>query len=385
LDEHYLKQELYGMFRTDPSVFDFLQAGSLDGVWYWNLENLADEWMSPKFWTTLGYDPSEKKHLASEWQELIFDEDLKIAGQNFEKHCLDASHPFDQVVRYRHQNGSTVWVRCRGFAIRDETGRAIRMLGVHTDLTQLKVAEEELREHQRRVAQEGVRTLFDMANDAILTMDQDRFLECNKKALDMFGCSRDEIIGASPYAFSPPTQPDGRSSKENALEMIALALSAGPQSFEWMHCRADGTPFSAEVSLNPLELDGKSYVQAIVRDVTDRKRLDAALRIKNQVFEDSPASQSVADANGIITIVNPAFLRLWGYGSEEKAIGQSVGSFFANPEDAMPVLEALAAHDAWNGRFLAKTCGWHGLHLARVRHESTGAQRRIDGISVHQP
>jgi PAS domain S-box-containing protein len=201
----------------------------------------------------------------------------------------------------------------------------------------------------------------------------------------MFGCSRDEIIGASPYAFSPPTQPDGRSSKENALEMIALALSAGPQSFEWMHCRADGTPFSAEVSLNPLELDGKSYVQAIVRDVTDRKRLDAALRIKNQVFEDSPASQSVADANGIITIVNPAFLRLWGYGSEEKAIGQSVGSFFANPEDAMPVLEALAAHDAWNGRFLAKTCGWHGLHLARVRHESTGAQRRIDGISVHQP
>ena len=54
MDEHYLKQELYGLFRKDNSLFEFLQAGSLDGVWYWNLEKPTDEWMSPRFWEILG-------------------------------------------------------------------------------------------------------------------------------------------------------------------------------------------------------------------------------------------------------------------------------------------------------------------------------------------
>ncbi len=89
-------------------------------------------------------------------------------------------------------------------------------------------------------------------------------------------------------------------------------------------------------------------------DITERKKTETELRIKNQVFEDSIASQSVADKNGVITHVNPAFLHMWGYAAKENAIGKSVGSFFANPADATPVLEALALHDAWEGEFLAR-------------------------------
>ncbi len=125
-------------------MFEFLQQGSLDGVWYWDLENPENEWMSPRFWTLLGCDPSEKKHLSSEWQDLIDPEDLKLALDNFTKHCEDASHPYDQTVRYKHQNGSTIWFRCRGVAIRDNTGKPIRMLGAHTDLTSQKNAEAAL-------------------------------------------------------------------------------------------------------------------------------------------------------------------------------------------------------------------------------------------------
>jgi len=143
--EHYLKQELYDLIKKDDTVFEFLQLGSLDGIWYWDLETEKDEWMSPRLWTLLGFDPSEMKHLASEWQNLIFHEDLQVSVDNFTKHCADPTHPYDQTVRYRHKDGSTVWVRCRGIAIRDEAGRPIRMLGAHTDLTQLKRTEEDLR------------------------------------------------------------------------------------------------------------------------------------------------------------------------------------------------------------------------------------------------
>lgn len=149
--EHYLKQELYALMRSQSAIFEFLQLGSLDGIWYWDLEEQEHEWMSPRFWELLGYDPAERQHLAAEWQDLIFPEDLAVVMENFERHRADPSHPYDQVVRYRHANGSTVWVRCRGLAIRDARGNARRLLGAHTDLTPLKRTEEELRQRSEQL------------------------------------------------------------------------------------------------------------------------------------------------------------------------------------------------------------------------------------------
>ena len=88
-----------------------------------------------------GIDPATKTHDPSEWQDIIFAEDLQKALENFEKHCADPDHPYDQVVRYLHADGSTVWARCRGIAIRDASGKPLRMLGAHNDLTDFKRAE----------------------------------------------------------------------------------------------------------------------------------------------------------------------------------------------------------------------------------------------------
>ena len=142
-DGHYLKAELYKKVREDEDIFEFLQGGSLDGIWYWDLDAPAYEWMSPEFWKTLGYDPESKPHLAAAWQKLINQEDLELVLENFKRHCADPNHPYDQIVRYLHADGSTVWIRCRGLAIRDETGKPIRMLGAHTDITQLKLLQAE--------------------------------------------------------------------------------------------------------------------------------------------------------------------------------------------------------------------------------------------------
>ncbi|ABW30830.1 PAS domain-containing protein [Acaryochloris marina] len=136
-DSHYLRQELYELILNDPSVFDFLQGATLDGVWYWDLVNPEHEWMSPEFWLFLGYSPAQKQHLASEWQDLIHPEDLVIARKNLEKHLDNPAHPYDQIVRYTKKNGKIVWVRCRGIAIRDQFDQPVRMLGAHVDVTKL--------------------------------------------------------------------------------------------------------------------------------------------------------------------------------------------------------------------------------------------------------
>lgn len=138
-----LREELYGLVQSDGRIFEFLQAGSLDGIWYWDLTDPEHEWMSPRFWETFGYDPMLRSHRASEWQDMINPEDLELAKANVAKHIADPSQLYDQIVRYRGGDGNTVWVRCRGMAVfRD--GVPVRMLGAHTDVTALKKAEAEL-------------------------------------------------------------------------------------------------------------------------------------------------------------------------------------------------------------------------------------------------
>jgi PAS domain S-box-containing protein len=143
-ETHYLLQELRDLLQCDPLMFEFFQEGILDGVWYWDLENVENEWMSPKMWRTLGYDPANMKHLAAEWQDIIFKEDLAVALKNFNLHIADPTHPYDQYVRYRHKTGRIVWVRCRGVAIHDNAGQPVRFLGAHVDVTNLMERQEEL-------------------------------------------------------------------------------------------------------------------------------------------------------------------------------------------------------------------------------------------------
>lgn len=148
---HYLQAELHTLLEREGVGFEYLDESATDGIWYWDLQHPDHEWMSPGFWQTFGYDPETRPHLVSSWQDIVDPEDLAVAMQNFEKHCADPNHPYDQVVRYRHRTGSTVWIRCRGVAIRDEEGAPVRMLGVHTDVTGVKAAELELETSRRKL------------------------------------------------------------------------------------------------------------------------------------------------------------------------------------------------------------------------------------------
>ncbi len=123
-----------------------------------------------------------------------------------------------------------------------------------------------------RQSESKYKMLFEHANDAIFLIGGDAFVECNPKGLRMLACTREQVIGRSPLEFSPPTQPDGRDSKGELSRMGRLALSGTPQFFEWKHRRYGGTLFDAEISFSRVELGKQVFLQAIVRDVTDRKQ-----------------------------------------------------------------------------------------------------------------
>jgi PAS domain-containing protein len=87
-------------------------------------------------------------------------------------------------------------------------GQKVRIATVR-NITRLEKMQEALQESELKF-----RTLFESANDAIFLMEFDRFIGCNKKAVQMFGCTtEDQIVGKTPYFFSPPKQPDGQDLK----------------------------------------------------------------------------------------------------------------------------------------------------------------------------
>lgn len=138
---NYLHQEINNLIKKDDNIFEFLQNSALDGLWYFDLVNQENEWMNDRFWETLGYDPDKMPHKAYAWQDIIHKEDLELALLNLKNHLNDPNLPYDLVVRYIHEKGHIVWIRCRGLALRDSSGIPIRMLGAHTDITKQKESE----------------------------------------------------------------------------------------------------------------------------------------------------------------------------------------------------------------------------------------------------
>ncbi|KAF0219874.1 MAG: PAS/PAC sensor signal transduction histidine [Geobacteraceae bacterium] len=178
----------------------------------------------------------------------------------------------EQEITFRDRTGNLL-VGLYSAAIIDVHGDKY-LLSLHNDITARKRAEEALRESEVRY-----RTLVEGANDAICTIRDGCFVNCNRKALEMFRCTAEEFIGRRPEHLSPPMQPDGIDSASKAREKVVQALAGPPQFFEWRHLRSDGTLFDVEISLNRLEYQGKTELLAIIRDITERKRAEEALKV----------------------------------------------------------------------------------------------------------
>ncbi|WP_341738963.1 PAS domain S-box protein [Microcoleus sp. CAWBG640] len=117
------------------------------------------------------------------------------------------------------------------------------------------------------------RSLYEATSDAVMLLNEEMFFDCNFATLKMFGCSKKEdFYGKHPRDLSPPFQPKGEDSKTLSKQKIATAMETGSCRFDWVHKRLDGSEFPAEVLLNSMEINGEKFLQAVVRDITDRKR-----------------------------------------------------------------------------------------------------------------
>lgn len=156
------------------------------------------------------------------------------------------------------------------------------------------------------------------ANDAILLIDVDRKLvEINDRALTMYGLDRDTLLTLRVDDLREPG-----AERAGAPAQFAQVLADGSLRFETVHRRGDGTTFPVEVSSRRFELDGREFVQSIVRDITERRRHEEALRSSEAryrlLFEDNPHPMWVYDLETLgFLAVNEAAVGHYGYSREQ--------------------------------------------------------------------
>ncbi|MFW9916718.1 MAG: PAS domain S-box protein [Candidatus Thorarchaeota archaeon] len=247
---------------------------------------------------------------------------------------------------------------------------------------------------QSRASEEKYRALFDTAEDAIFTTkitdEGPRFSECNPNTLGLFGCRYEDIIGKSPIDFSPPIQPDGRSSAEVIGEIAARAMAGEPQQLEWVHCRLDKTLFDAEVTIHRVDIGSETYVQGVVRDISERKRAEEALRESEERYrslvENIPFGmyRTTVGPKGKFLMVNPAMVNILGYDSEEELKEVVVEDVYFDPSERKIYSERFLAQGSMVGEEirLKKKDGtliW-GAITSRAIYQDDGTIAFFDGL-----
>lgn len=153
-------------------------------------------------------------------------------------------------------------------------------------------------DRSKRMSEIRYLALYERMREAVMLADNEGFLDCNNATLKMFGyTSKEEFCSMDPHDFSPPIQPNGERSTKLAGEHIATALKESGNIFEWVHRRRDGTDFPAEVSLSAIEVEGRLLVQALVHDITERKKEEEALKSAKETAETANEAKSIFLAN----------------------------------------------------------------------------------------
>ncbi len=200
-----------------------------------------------------------------------------------------------------------------------------------SDITRLKSFEQAFKETDNRY-----RTLFNSASDGIFILSAGKLIECNSATIQIFGGKEEsDILGRTPFDFSPEYQPDGENSTRKGEDLIAKALSGTPQLFYWRHKRLNGIEFDAEIALNDLTHSGKVYLQAMIRDISIQMKTDEKLRNSEaqlRALFDHAQYAIGTSVNGSTHMVNTAYAKLFGYGTTDELRGTPILNLIAESE-----------------------------------------------------
>ncbi len=232
----------------------------------------------------------EGELLGWRWLDVLHPDDREPTRQ-FWTASVEGRGPYDVEYRVRRSDGLYRWFKTRGVPIRDGDGHIFKWFGTCTDITDLRQTEEALRESEARF-----RGTFENAAVGIAHTDAaGRILRVNEKLCEILRCTRAELLTKTVQAITCPEDLNGDH------EQLCPLLRGDVSSFsrDQRYIRKDGSLVwvAASVSLQPDAAGGPLNIISVMRDITERKRLETELRQAKDVAESANRAKDEFLAN----------------------------------------------------------------------------------------
>jgi len=351
--------------KESEERWNFALKGSNDGVWDWNLKtNIV--FFSKRWKEMLGYQEDEIKNRLIEWEKRVHPDDKENVFKNLYDHLSGKTEYYIFEYRMINKDGDNIWILDRGKVMsRDHEGKPIRMVGTHTDISETKLVEENL-----KFSEEKYRTLFENSMVGIYrTTPNGQILLANPAMLKMLG-------------YSSMTELASRNLKDEGYEpsyerndfIAAVERNDKVIGFESAWKKINGEyAFIKENAQAIRDENGKTlYYDGIVEDITKQVKATEEINKLSRAVEQSPVSIMITDINGNLEYVNPKFCELSGYQKNE-VIGKNprfLKSDHTSQEEYKELWETISSGKQWHGEFLDKmkdgSCIWESTTISPI-------------------
>ncbi|MEG5052443.1 MULTISPECIES: PAS domain S-box protein [unclassified Microcoleus] len=325
-----LNAELERRVQQRTQWYEMAVAAGKVGVWDWNLE--TDEiYIAPSLKALLGYQDAEIPNRMENWASHVHPDDRVAVEDAVNAYLEGVTEIYEVEHRMLRKDGSTCWILARGSAIRSADGKACRLTGTDTDITDRKLTEEKLQKSEAELV-----ALFNAMTDIVLVFDASgRYLKIAPTAPELLYKPAPEVIGKTLAEIFPEAEANF------ALGHIRQTLASGETHRIEYSMEIGCKLFWFDASISPLELD---RVMWVARDITARKQAEAALQKSEEkfrnLFDDAPIALGLASVRDYRTIkVNEAHRQMLGYSDSELAT--MTFTELTHPEDLQADVEQV--------------------------------------------
>lgn len=287
--------------RESEERFRFLAENMADIVWTID-RDFRTTYVSPSIEKVLGFTPEERKLQTLEEMitpdsfqrtNALFLEELQRDG----KQDTDLDRYITIEVEYYHADGHIVWMDNNMKALRDETGEFVGVYGSSRNITERKLAEKALRESEAKY-----RSLIEQSSDAIYLLYENRFEIINASFTKLFGITPEEAISPD-FTFLNLVAPHSRPLIEERMRVYAQGLEPDPQ-YEFTAQDNKGREIEVEVSVTYIPYKDGMAVQGVLRDITERKRMEQQMRRQERLVAIGQLAAGIAhDFRNLLTTI----------------------------------------------------------------------------------
>jgi diguanylate cyclase (GGDEF)-like protein/PAS domain S-box-containing protein len=326
--------------KESEQRFQMALAAANEGMWDWDLRN-GLVYVSPRFFEMTGHTSDGVTPTVQFLKQLIHPDDADRVLKTMADHIVGRSKVRDLEYRMVTAAGEVKWVNGRGCVVeRDARGRALRMMGTISDVTERRRAIDQLHKVSQAVEQSP--------ESVVITDLAGTIQYVNETFVSTTGYTRAEVIGCNPRILQSGKTP------RSTYDSMWSALSEGRiWKGEFHNKRKDSSEYIEIATVSPIRrTDGTvTHYLAVKQDVTGRKQTEERLRQATKVFESTVEGILITDADTRIMAVNPAFCRITGY-DESEVIGQTPKMFQSGRHGASfyrTLWDSLKRTGLWRG------------------------------------